>query len=65
MGTKELINWRALSVMLTGNPENVRRNAVPKRFSKLVKELDDLLEYWSKRVDDEVSEIEFKRSKKK
>jgi hypothetical protein len=65
MSAKELINWRALSVKLTGNPENVRRNKVPKRFQKLIKELDDLLIYWSKRTDDEVYEINSKRKSKK
>lgn len=65
MSAKELINWRALSVKLTGNPENVRRTKVPKRFQKLIKELDDLLLYWSKRADDEVFEISSKRKKRK
>jgi hypothetical protein len=61
MSAKNLINWRALSVMLTKNPENVRRNRVPKRFKKLIKELDDLLEYWEKRVDDEIFDLKNKK----
>jgi len=65
MSAKELINWRALSSKLTGNPENVRRGKVPKRFQKLIKELDDLLLYWVKRADDEVFEIDSKRKKRK
>lgn len=61
MSAKNLINWRALSVMLTNNPENVRRNRVPKRFKKLIKELDDLLQYWEKRVDSEMFETKNKK----
>ena len=58
---KDIINWRALSTKLTGNPENVRRNKIPKRFKSLIKELDDLLVYWEKRVDSEI----FEQSKKR
>lgn len=45
----DIINWRKVSESLTGNPDAIRSNRIPKKYQKAVQELKDLHEYWSKR----------------
>lgn len=49
MTSKEIINWRKLSEYLTGNPDNIRSNRIPKKYKAIVAEFEDLIEYWKKR----------------
>lgn len=44
-----LINWKAVSRLLTKNDTSIRSNRVPKKYEAQVQELKDLLEYWKRR----------------
>lgn len=44
-----LINFKALSLLLSGNSDSIRSNRVPKKYESAVKELKDLHEYFIKR----------------
>jgi len=46
---EDIINWRALSRLMTGSDTAMRSNKIPKRNQAAIKELDDLIEYWKKR----------------
>lgn len=46
---KDIINWRGLSKLLTGNEDAIRSNRIPKKKEKEVQELQDLINYWKKR----------------
>jgi len=43
---KELINWRALSTILTGNPETVRTDRGHRNREKPIEELTSFINYW-------------------
>jgi len=45
----DLINWRQLSIMLSGKPDTIRSNRIPNKYAQAVQELKDLHEYWLKR----------------
>ena len=45
---KELINWRELSRRLSGNEQNIRSNAIPKKYQKRVDRLLKILDTWTR-----------------
>lgn len=49
MSEHDFINWRQLSNVLTGNPDSIRSNRIPKKYKSAVQELKDLIEYFKKR----------------
>ena len=48
---EDLINWVELSRYLAGNESSVSRTRCPKKHKPKVKELLNLLEQWSKPLD--------------
>jgi len=44
--SKDIINFRVISEMLTGNPDTIRSNRIPKKYLDKVKELQTLIDYW-------------------
>jgi len=46
MDATDLINYKALSQLLSNNDSNIRRGRVPKRYQDQVKELEALLNYY-------------------
>jgi hypothetical protein len=46
MKSEDLINFGALSEMLTGRKDVIRKNRVQKKYSKRVEELKVLIQYW-------------------
>ena len=42
----KLINWVALSESLTGKPQNIRRDCIPKKFARDVHRLRSTLRNW-------------------
>lgn len=40
------INYREISKILTGKPEIIRANRIPKKYSEPLKELESIIEYW-------------------
>lgn len=43
---KDLINWANLSRLLTGRPDNLRRDRISETNKTKVKELEELITYW-------------------
>ena len=44
--TKKLINFSALSELLTGRPDIIRENRIQKKHKAKIEELITLLDYW-------------------
>lgn len=49
MKNSSLINYKAVSLILTGSDRKVRKTGTAKKYVDAIKELDDLIEYWKKR----------------
>lgn len=47
----DVINYSAVSKLLTGNSTAIRKNHHAKKYDKAMQELDDLIDYWKKRND--------------
>jgi len=45
MNPKDLINWRKLSEMLTGNPTYIRKNFVPNKYKSQVDSIVNAVKY--------------------
>ena len=48
MKNKDLINWKRLSIELSGNDNSIRKNQVPKKYQAKINRLLKLLELWKK-----------------
>ena len=48
---KDLINWKQLSIELSGNDNSIRKNKVPKKYQPKVNQLLLLLAAWVKSND--------------
>jgi len=44
----KLINWHEVSRRLTGKPENIRPNKIPKKYKRKVNRLVWIVEAWGK-----------------
>lgn len=44
--TNTLINWKQLSITLSGSETSVRRNRIPKKYEEKVDLLNRLLDTW-------------------
>ena len=49
MKPTEIINWRKVSIALSGNPEGVRSTYSGKKYKEEVTELKNFAEAWLKR----------------
>jgi len=45
---KNLINWKALSIELSGSDNSIRKNQIPKKHKAKIDRLLKLLELWRK-----------------
>jgi len=45
---KNLINWKQVSIELSGNDNSIRKNQVPKKYKAKIDRLLKLLELWRK-----------------
>ena len=45
---KGLINWHELSRRLSGNGQNIRPNAIPKKYQRKVNRLLKIIEVWER-----------------
>ena len=43
---KHLINWKQLSIELSGNDNSIRKNKIPKKYKTKVNELLKLIDVW-------------------
>ena len=48
MKSKELINWKQLSIELSGSDNSIRKNQIPKKYKAKIDRLLKLLELWQK-----------------
>jgi len=46
MKPQDLINYKGLSLLLSGNDNSIRKNKCPKKYSEKINELKCLLEFW-------------------
>ena len=46
MNPLDLINYRKVSELLTGNYQSIRSNNCPKKYAEAVKELTDFVKEW-------------------
>lgn len=46
--SKDLINWKQLSIELSGSDNSIRKNQIPKKYEAKVNRLLKLLELWQK-----------------
>jgi hypothetical protein len=44
-----LINYKEVSRILAGGTENIRRNNIPKKYSKAVDEIMNFAKYWTEK----------------
>ncbi len=45
---KDLINWKQLSIELSGSDNSIRKNQIPKKYEQKINRLLKLLELWLK-----------------
>lgn len=45
---KDLINWRQVSIELSGSDNSIRKNKIPKKYKAKIDRLLKLLELWQK-----------------
>lgn len=45
---KDLINWKQVSIELSGSDNSIRKNQIPKKYEAKVNRLLKLLELWQK-----------------
>lgn len=45
---KDLINWRQVSIELSGSDNSIRKNNIPKKYKAKIDRLLKLLELWQK-----------------
>ena len=45
---KDLINWKQLSIELSGSDNSIRKNQIPKKYKAKIDRLLKLLELWQK-----------------
>ena len=48
MISKDLINWKALSIELSGSDNSIRKNQIPKKYKAKIDRLFKLIELWQK-----------------
>lgn len=48
MDAKELINYKKLSLLLTGNDNSIRKNKCPKKYKMKVEEFEKFIEFFFK-----------------
>jgi hypothetical protein len=46
MKAEELLNWKAISSLLTKRPDVIRKNRIQKKNKAKIKELTDMVQYW-------------------
>lgn len=46
MDAKTLINYKQLSLLLSGNDNSIRKNKTPKQYKEKVSELEALIDYF-------------------
>lgn len=46
--SKELINWKQLSIELSGSDNSIRKNQVPKKYERRINRLLKFIEIWKK-----------------
>ena len=46
MKSTDLINFNTLSELLAGRKDIIRKNRIQKKYSKRIKELETLIQYW-------------------
>lgn len=46
--SKDLINWKQMSLELSGNDNSIRKNQVPKKYKAKIDRLLKLIELWQK-----------------
>lgn len=49
MNPQDLINFRKVSELLTGNYQSIRSNNCPKKYQEAVRELTDFVKDWKER----------------
>ena len=45
---KDLINWRQVSIELSGSDNSIRKNNIPKKYKAKIDRLLKLVELWQK-----------------
>lgn len=45
---KDLINWKQVSIALSGSDNAIRKNHIPKKYERKINRLLKLLELWLK-----------------
>mgnify|MGYP003646414448 FL=1 len=48
MKSKDLINWKQVSIELSGSDNSIRKNQIPKKYKAKIDRLLKLLELWQK-----------------
>jgi len=46
--SRNLINWKQLSIELSGSDNSIRKNQIPKKYKAKIDRLFKLLELWKK-----------------
>lgn len=47
MSMKEFLNWKQISLHLSGSDNSIRKNKIPKKYQEKIDDLLRLLEDWS------------------
>ena len=45
---KKLINWKQLSLLLSGSDNSIRKNNIPKKYSLKINSLLEFIKKWEK-----------------
>lgn len=48
MKSKDLINWKQVSIELSGSDNSIRKNQIPKKYKAKINRLLKLIELWQK-----------------
>lgn len=46
MQSKNLLNWKQVSLFLTNSDNNIRKNKIPKKHKEKINELELLISFW-------------------
>ncbi len=61
MRAEDILNFKAISAILTGKEDRIRKSAMANKYSEDIQELYDYVETWIKRKDRKFADTKKKR----
>jgi len=61
MRAEDILNFKAISAILTGKEDRIRKSAMANKYSEDIQELYDYVETWIKRKDGKFADTKKKR----